>query len=56
MFAVIEFGSGVVVNVTQDALVPLVVKYLPEFVACAGNASTVDHDAFVPFVVKNLPD
>jgi hypothetical protein len=49
-------GVGSVVIVAQEADVPLVVKYFPEFPVCEGKASTVAHDAALPLVVKYLPE
>ena len=42
--------------VSQDAVVPFVVRYLPELPVCEGSASTAAHDVAVPLVVKNLPE
>ena len=48
--------NGSVVMVAQEAAVPLVVKYFPEFPVCEGKASTVAHEATVPLLVKYLPE
>jgi hypothetical protein len=49
-------GLGSVVIAAHEAAVPLVVKYLPELLAWAGNESTVAQDDVVPLVVRYLPE
>jgi len=47
--------SGSVTILAQDAVEPLVVKYLPLLPVWEGSASTVPQDAAEPLVVKYLP-
>lgn len=42
-------------TVAQEAVVPLVVRYLPELPVWLGKASTVAQLTLVPSVVKYLP-
>jgi hypothetical protein len=49
-------GVGSVTIDAQEAAVPFVVKYFPEFPACDGNASTVPQEEVVPLVVRYLPE
>ena len=49
-------GLGSVVIAAHEALLPSVVKYLPELLAWAGNESTVAQDDVVPLVVRYLPE
>lgn len=48
-------GVGSVTMSDQEAVVPFVVRYLPELPVCEGNASTTPQDDTVPLVVRYLP-